>query len=194
MLLEVSQVQCVLRQLVVRALPGTARPARSQQLRGLPHDVPASSPALPLEPLTGTGANTFSWFEPAFQFVVMLNSVDLYLSSFFVPQNTSACRERGASIVLFGTKLAHTHDRSVDFTHLKRDPDFASIAKFHRNCLLTVVFQFVSARRYHMEILSWFHGNPLLVESQHADPRNCPPTRAQHTNLWTVGMVFFVSS
>ena len=53
-----SWVQCVLRQLWMRALPGAARPSRSQHLFFvvLSHDVPL---ALPLEPPTCTGANTF---------------------------------------------------------------------------------------------------------------------------------------
>ena len=73
------------------------------------------------------------------------DSVNTDLSSFFVPQNAATCGERGASIVSLGAKLAHTHDGSADVAHLERDPDFASIAKSHRHCLLTVVFPFVSA-------------------------------------------------
>ena len=104
-----------------------------------------------------------SRFDPAFQLAVVSNSVDRNLSSLLVPQDTTTCRERGASIVPLGTKLAHTHDGSVDFTYLKCDPDFASISKFHRNCLLTIVFQFVSARRYQVRIPARLNGDPLEV-------------------------------
>ena len=74
---------------------------------------------------TSTGADNshrrkhISWFDPAFQVVVVSNSVHHNLSSFFVPQDTTACREGGASIVSLSTKLAHTHDGSVGFTYLK---------------------------------------------------------------------------
>ena len=103
-----SQVQCVLHQLFMRALPGAVRPSRSQHLLvvGLLHDFPHVhlrfhwSIQLALVPIT------FLWVDPAFQLAVGSNPV-LHLSSFFVSQDTTTCRERGASIVPFGTKLAH---------------------------------------------------------------------------------------
>ena len=58
-----------------------------------------------------------SWFDPAFQLVVVSNSVHQHFLRCFVPQDTTSCRERGASIVRFGTKHAHAHDGSIDFTH-----------------------------------------------------------------------------
>ena len=86
-----------------------------------------------------------------------------------------------------GTKLAHTHDGSVDFTYLKCDPDFASIAKFHRNCLLTVVFQFVSARRYQVRIPAWLNGDPLEV-SRRAHMLICAVVHQNAYNLPIFGL------
>ena len=102
--------------------------SRSQRLLvvGLSHDV--------LEVhlrLHRSRCQHFSWFDPAFKFVVVSDSVDQSLSTFFVPQETTTCRERGSSIVPLVTKLAHTHGGSIDLTHLERDSDLASIPQFH---------------------------------------------------------------
>ena len=104
-----------------------------------------------------------SWFDPVFQLEVISNSVDHYLSSFFVPQSVTTCDERDVSVVPLGTKRVHTHDGSIDVTHLKRDPDFTSITKFHRYCLLIIVSQLVSTRWYQIGIPAWFENNSFEV-------------------------------
>ena len=159
---------------------------------------PARSLALPLEHPTCTGANTFpgliqhsnsQWFRT-------LSTTTL--SSFFVPQDTTTCRQRGASIIPFGTKLAHTHDGSIDFTHKKRDPDLASIVKFHR---YLIAHRSVSVC-VHLPIPdgdSWLgamaiHSKSRGEDTTHAHLRNSPPIRAEHTNLCTGGMVLCVGS
>ena len=49
-------------------------------------------------------------------------SVHLHFSSFLMPPDTTSCRERRAS--------AHTHDGSLDFAHLERDPDLRQSRSF----------------------------------------------------------------
>ena len=72
MLPEGSQVQNVLRQLLERALPGAARPSRSQHLL----DVVLQQ-RVPQVHLRSTGAANLqrsqdaSWFDPAFQLVAV---------------------------------------------------------------------------------------------------------------------------
>ena len=70
-----SRVQCVHHQLLVRALPGAASIKISASARcGTVARCPKSSLVLPLEPPICIGTH-ISWFDPAFQLVVVSNSV-----------------------------------------------------------------------------------------------------------------------
>ena len=83
---EGSQVQCALRQLLVRALPGAAGPSRSQHLlvvvllEGARRFTCASTGSANLH-----WYHHVSWFYPAFQVVVLSNCVHQHFSSFFLP-------------------------------------------------------------------------------------------------------------
>ena len=69
----------------------------------------AGSLALPLEPPPCAGANTC----PGLTSIPIRGGFELcpsILQFFFVPQDTTSCRKRGALIVPLGTTLAYTHD------------------------------------------------------------------------------------